>query len=216
MLQVAPSILSADFANLAQDCTPLLSKDNRMLHFDVMDGLFVPNISVGLPVLRSLKAALPDAIYDVHLMIQRPLEYVEEFAKAGADYITFHVEAESPIEETLEAIHHTGAKAGISLRPGTPVDALFPYLDAVDLILVMSVEPGFGGQAFMPEAPRRIAALRKEAERQGTALLLEVDGGINADTAPLCARAGVDILVAGNAVFKADDPAKMIQMLRNA
>lgn len=215
MPQVAPSILSADFANLAEDCAPLLSEDNRMLHFDVMDGQFVPNISVGLPVLRSLKQALPSAIYDVHLMIQRPLQYVDDFAKAGADYITFHVESKSPVVETIQAIRKAGCKPGLSLRPGTPVDMLFPFMDSIDLVLVMSVEPGFGGQTFIPEAPTRIRALREEARRRGIEILLEVDGGINLETAPLCAKAGVDILVAGNSVFKAENPAKMVQMLRN-
>ncbi len=214
MVQVAPSILAADFANLEKDCRRVVSVDNPMLHFDVMDGVFVPNISVGLPVLQSLKKAIPEAVYDVHLMIVKPLQYIEEFAKYGADYITFHVEAESNPVETARAIRKAGCKAGISLRPGTPVEELFPLLKEVDMVLVMSVEPGFGGQAFIPEAPRRIAAIKQEAELQGLNLLLEVDGGIDPNTAPLCKDAGVDILVAGSSVFKADNPKEMIDTLR--
>lgn len=215
MPQVAPSILSADFANLAQSCAPLVSAENPLLHFDVMDGVFVPNISVGIPVLASLKKALPQAQYDVHLMITRPHLYIEPFAAAGADYITFHVESESPAIETARAIRARGCKAGVSLRPGTPVEALFPLLPEVDMVLVMSVEPGFGGQSFMPEAPARIRSLSEEAQRQGLSLLLEVDGGIDVNTAPACVEAGVDILVAGSAVFKAPDPVDMLSRLRS-
>lgn len=215
MAQVAPSILSADFANLAQDCRPLVSKENPLLHFDVMDGVFVPNLSVGIPVLASLHRALPEAEYDVHLMIVRPHLYIEAFAKAGADIITFHLEAESPAVETARAIRALGCKAGVSLRPGTGVEQLFPLLGEVDLVLVMSVEPGFGGQAFMPAAPGRIRALREEAQRQATPLLLEVDGGIDPATAPACVAAGADILVAGSAVFKAPDPLQAMQQLRD-
>ena len=214
MVQIAPSILAADFANLEKDCRRVVSKENPMLHFDVMDGVFVPNISVGLPVLQSLKKAIPEAVYDVHLMIVNPIQYVDEFAKSGADYITFHVEADSNPIETARAIRKAGCKAGVSLRPGTSVEELFPLLKEVDMVLVMSVEPGFGGQAFIPEAPQRIAAIKQEAQRQGLTLLLEVDGGIDPNTAPLCKAAGVDILVAGSAVFKAANPEEMIATLK--
>lgn len=216
MVQVAPSILSADFANLERDCRKVVSNENPMLHFDVMDGVFVPNLSIGIPVLQSLKKALPEAVYDVHLMIIDPLRYVPQFAGAGADYITFHLEAQSAVPETAAAIRAAGAKVGLSLRPGTPVEDIFPYLHQIDMVLVMSVEPGFGGQAFMPEAVQRIAALRAEAQRLGTPLLIEVDGGIDADTAPGCARAGADILVAGSSVFKNPDPGHMVSLLRQA
>lgn len=214
MVQIAPSILAADFANLEKDCRRVVSKENPMLHFDVMDGVFVPNISVGLPVLQSLKKAIPEAVYDVHLMIVNPIQYVDEFAKSGADYITFHVEADSNPIETARAIRKAGCKAGVSLRPGTSVEELFPLLKEVDMVLVMSVEPGFGGQAFIPEAPQRIAAIKQEAHRQGLTLLLEVDGGVDPNTAPLCKAAGVDILVAGSAVFKAANPEEMIATLK--
>ena len=214
MAQVSSSILAADFANLERDCRKVVWRDNPMLHFDVMDGVFVPNLSVGVPVLESLVKALPEAVYDVHLMIIRPDKYVQAFAENGADYITIHYEADSPVRSTLRQIRQLGKKAGLSLRPGTPVEELFPLLDETDMVLVMSVEPGFGGQSFMPEAPGRIAALRAEAHRQGTPLLIEVDGGINPKTAKLCVDAGADILVAGSTVFGAEDPAAMVRQLK--
>ncbi|MDL2218970.1 ribulose-phosphate 3-epimerase [Ruminococcaceae bacterium OttesenSCG-928-O06] len=214
MVQVAPSILSADFANLERDCRRVVTRDDPMLHFDVMDGVFVPNLSVGLPVLESLVKALPEAVYDVHLMILRPHLFVERFARAGADAITIHFESESPLRSTLKQIRALGLKAGVSLRPGTPVQEVYSLLEEVDLVLVMSVEPGFGGQAFLPEAPARIAALRAEAQRQGTPLLIEVDGGINAATAPLCIAAGADILVAGSAVFHTADPMAAVRQIK--
>ena len=216
MLKISPSILAADFAALGADCRRVLQAGADMLHIDVMDGLFVPNISLGLPVLAGLSKAVP-AVYDVHLMIQNPHQYVQEFAKAGAHFLTIHVEADSPIAPTLAAIRACGMRPGLSLRPGTPVEAVFPYLKAVDLVLVMSVEPGFGGQAFQPGAVQKIAALRAEAMRQDLASLhLEVDGGITEYTAPLCTAAGADILVAGSAVFCAPDSAVAIQKIRAA
>ena len=184
-----------------------------MLHFDVMDGVFVPNISFGLPVLKSLKKALPDAIYDVHLMIIEPQEYVEDFAKAGADIITIHLESNTLIGCTLEAIRAAGCKAGLSVRPGTPIEGVYPYLHLADLILVMSVEPGFGGQSFLAQTPDRIRALREEIQRQNLSAVIEMDGGIDPETAPLCARAGADILVAGSAVFGQKDPLAAAKML---
>lgn len=214
MPQIAPSILAADFAHLADDCQKVCSPDNAMLHFDVMDGVFVPNISFGLPVLASLKKALPQAIYDVHLMITDPGRYLADFAKAGADLLTFHIEAEGEALALAREIRALGCKAGVSLRPATPLETLYPLLKEVDMVLVMSVEPGFGGQSFRPEAPARLAALRKEAQRQGTPLLLEVDGGIGPETGRLCVEAGADILVAGSVVFGAENPAKMVEILR--
>lgn len=214
MVQIAPSILAADFAHLEQSCRRVLLPDNQLLHIDVMDGVFVPNISIGVPVLQSLASALPEAFYDTHLMIIRPQQYIEVFAKAGANGITIHYEAESPVVETLRQIRSMGLRAGLSIRPATPVEEIFPLLEELDMVLVMSVEPGFGGQAFMPEATGRIAALRAEAERRGLPLLLQVDGGINEQTAPLCVQAGVDILVAGSFVFGAQDPAATMRRLR--
>ena len=216
MTKVAASILSADFANLHKDCTRLLEAGADVMHFDVMDGHFVPNISYGAPVLTCLHAALPDVFYDVHLMISDPARYAADFAKAGADLITFHLEAvPDTVEEVIAAIRATGCQVGISIRPGTPVEAVFPYLGAVDLILVMSVEPGFGGQKFLPTTPARIAAIRAERTRLGCNTLIEVDGGINTVTGPQCIEAGVDWLVAGNSLFRAEDPAAVVRVLHS-
>ena len=216
MTKVAASILSADFANLHKDCTRLLEAGADVMHFDVMDGHFVPNISYGAPVLTCLHAALPDVFYDVHLMISDPARYAADFAKAGADLITFHLEAvPDTVEEVIAAIRATGCQVGISIRPGTPVEAVFPYLGVVDLILVMSVEPGFGGQKFLPTTPSRIAAIRAERARLGYNTLIEVDGGINTVTGPQCIEAGVDWLVAGNSLFRAEDPAAVVRVLHS-
>lgn len=216
MTKVAASILSADFANLHKDCTRLLEAGADVMHFDVMDGHFVPNISYGAPVLTCLHAALPNVFYDVHLMISDPARYAADFAKAGADLITFHLEAvPDTVEEVIAAIRATGCQVGISIRPGTPVEAVFPYLSVVDLILVMSVEPGFGGQKFLPTTPARIAAIRAERARLGCNTLIEVDGGINTVTGPQCIEAGVDWLVAGNSLFRAEDPAAVVRVLHS-
>lgn len=216
MTKVAASILSADFANLHKDCVRLLEAGADVMHFDVMDGHFVPNISYGAPVLTCLHAALPDVFYDVHLMISDPARYAADFAKAGADLITFHLEAvPDTVEEVIAAIRATGCQVGISIRPGTPVEAVFPYLGVVDLILVMSVEPGFGGQKFLPTTPTRIAAIRAERARLGCNTLIEVDGGINTVTGPQCIEAGVDWLVAGNSLFRAEDPAAVVRVLHS-
>lgn len=214
MTKVAASILSADFANLHKDCTRLLEAGADVMHFDVMDGHFVPNISYGAPVLTCLHAALPDVFYDVHLMISDPARYAADFAKAGADLITFHLEAvPDTVEEVIAAIRATGCQVGISIRPGTPVEAVFPYLGVVDLILVMSVEPGFGGQKFMPSALDKLRWLKAEREKRGLHYLLEVDGGVDDTTAPLCVEAGADVLVAGSAVFGKDDRTAAVRRL---
>ena len=216
MTKVAASILSADLANLQKDCTRLLDAGADLMHFDVMDGHFVPNISYGAPVLQCLHAALPDVYYDVHLMISDPARYAADFAKAGASLITFHLEAvPDTANDVIKTIHDLGCQAGISIRPGTPVEAVFPYLDSADLVLVMSVEPGFGGQKFIPATPERIAAIRAECVRRGCQTLIEVDGGINTETGPLCAAAGVDWLVAGSSLFHAADPAAVVRALHS-
>lgn len=213
MTIVSPSILSADFCKLGVQCRRVLDAGARMLHYDVMDGHFVPNISFGVPVLKSLHNGLPDAFYDVHLMISRPLDYVEPFAKAGATLLNFHLEAEGDPSQTLRAIRALGCKTGLTIKPATPAQALAPYLDDVDLVLVMSVEPGFGGQRFMPSALDKLRALAAERQRRGLHFQLEVDGGVDAATAPLCVEAGADVLVAGSAIFGADDPAAAVRAL---
>ena len=214
MTQVSPSILSADFAILGQQCQAVLDAGAGMLHFDVMDGHFVPNLSFGVPVLQSLHKALPDAFFDVHLMITHPLSYVEAFAKAGAGCITFHVECDSDVQETIDAIHKAGCKAGLSIKPGTPVEAVLPYLDQLELVLVMSVEPGFGGQSFMPMALDKLRTLDAICKEQNRNIWLEVDGGIDATTGALCTQAGANLLVAGSAIFGKPDLAQAVQQLR--
>ena len=213
MAIISPSILSADFCRLEEDCRRVLDAGAEMLHFDVMDGHFVPNISFGVPVLASLHRGMPSAFFDVHLMISHPLAYVDAFAKAGAELINFHLESEDDPGAVLDAIRAAGCKTGMTIKPGTPAEALSPWLDRLDLVLVMSVEPGFGGQKFQSSALRKLEALKAEREARGLPFLLEVDGGVNAETAPFCVEAGADVLVAGSAVFAAADPAAEVRAL---
>ena len=194
MTTISPSILSADFSHLGADCRMVLDAGAQMLHYDVMDGHFVPNISFGVPVLKSLHKALPDAFYDVHLL-------------------NFHLECDDDIQETIDAIKAQGCKVGMTIKPGTPVEELGYYLDQLDLVLVMSVEPGFGGQKFMPSALDKLRWLKAEKDRRGLKFLLEVDGGVDAATAPQCVAAGADVLVAGSAIFGAADPAAAVRAM---
>lgn len=205
---IAPSILSADFARLGEEIADIERSGCDLIHVDVMDGHFVPNLTIGPPVVKSLRRVTKLPL-DVHLMIDEPLRYVEDFRKAGSDWITIHVEATQQVQETLDRIGALGAKRGLSLRPGTPVERLEPFLKSLDLILIMSVEPGFGGQSFMPEMAEKIRWLRPRFKG-----FLSVDGGINADNAPLVREAGADILVAGTAVFGHKDRAEAIRRLR--
>lgn len=213
MTTVSPSILSADFTRLGAQCRLVLDAGAGMLHYDVMDGHFVPNISFGVPVLASLRRGIPQAFYDVHLMISHPLAYVDAFAKAGASLLDFHLESEDDPAVTLAAIRAAGCKTGIAIKPATPPKALLPYLAELDLVLVMSVEPGFGGQKFMPSALEKLSWLAAERSKRGLGYMLEVDGGVDGETAGLCVRAGADVLVAGSAIFGADDPAGAVRRL---
>ena len=215
MALIAPSILSADFANLQAGVETIAESGADWVHVDVMDGLFVPNITIGIPVVAALRrvTSLP---LDVHLMIDRPIRYVEQFCKAGADYLTIHVEADTP-ENTLAALEKIasfGVKPAISLKPGTPVEAVEPYLDKVAMILVMTVEPGFGGQKFMADQMPKVAAIRKLIDERNPACELEVDGGVAPDTCRACIDAGANVLVAGSAVYKAEDIPARIKLLR--
>ena len=213
MIKFSPSILTADFVHLGDAITELDNAKTDMFHLDVMDGLFVPNISIGIPVVDSIRKAT-DTILDVHLMIDRPHRYIEQFAKAGADIIGFHVEAGSDIDETIDLIHSFGKKACLTIKPKTPADAVFPYLEKLDMVLVMSVEPGFGGQAFMPESLPKITAIREKADELGLDIDIEVDGGINLETAPLAVKAGANVLVTGNVLFSAEDKTQRLKELR--
>jgi ribulose-phosphate 3-epimerase len=208
---VAPSILSADFARLGAEIESVAAAGADWVHVDVMDGHFVPNLTIGAPVVASLRkaTALP---LDVHLMIEKPERYIADFAKAGADYLTIHVESTNDPASVLQEIRSLGVKPGITLRPRTPVEDIFPFLKLVDLVLIMTVEPGFGGQKFMAEQLEKVRALRAQMAALGVAPLIEVDGGINAETVKLCD--GVDVFVAGSYVFGAKDRAAAIQSLK--
>ena len=213
MSKIAPSILSADFSKLGAEVTEICSYGIDFLHIDVMDGEFVPNISFGAGVMKSLNAvaAVP---YDVHLMISEPVRYIKDFVTENTEYITIHYEACKDVQGTLGEIKKSGVRAGISIKPGTPVRKLENLLKSVDMVLVMSVEPGFGGQSFMPEALDKIKELVEIRERNGYDFSIEVDGGINEATSRLVREAGADILVAGSAVFKADDRKRAIEVIR--
>ncbi len=202
---VAPSLLAADFTRLGRELDAIRKAGAEILHLDVMDGHMVPNISFGIPVIEGLKKAGNGLLFDVHLMISEPLRYVKAFRDAGADHITFHLESEDNPDEVIKAIHDCGATAGMSIKPQTPAELLYKYLDKLEMILIMSVEPGFGGQKFMPEVLPKLEKLKKVIIENNLNVKLEIDGGIDENTAPLAKAAGADVLVAGSSVFRSPD-----------
>lgn len=206
-LKISPSILASDYANLQSELDRISTSD--MIHIDVMDGHFVPNISIGAPVVAACKKVC-DVPFDVHLMISNPLDYAEDFAKAGANIICFHTECDSDTEQTIDKILSLGKKAALAIKPATPIDEVVKYLDKISMVLVMTVEPGFGGQSFMESTMPKIEAIRKI----NPDIDIEVDGGINADTVKIAAKAGANVFVAGSAVFKSENPAETIALLK--
>lgn len=201
---IAPSILSADFYILGEQLRAVERSEAEYLHIDVMDGVFVPSISFGIPVVKTIRSKT-ELFFDVHLMIVEPIRYVEKFADCGADMITFHLEAAGDrVQETIDKIHACGCKVGISIKPATSEEELKPYLDSIDMILIMTVEPGFGGQKYIPESTDKIRRTRAMIEASGRSIDLEVDGGINTETVKLVTEAGANVIVAGSAIFKGD------------
>lgn len=212
MIAISPSILSCDYSIMGSECERMEASGATWIHYDVMDGHFVPNITIGAPVLKSLRKNIK-GVADIHLMISDPLKYVEDFAKAGADVITFHVESDSEPVETIKKIRELGCKAGISVKPNTPASVIFPYLEMLDLVLVMTVEPGFGGQSFMADMMPKVKEIYDECQKRNLKMDIEVDGGINEINISEAAKAGANVFVSGSTIFKANDAKEMISTL---
>ena len=212
-MKVSPSILTCDFAHAADEVRFVADSGADMVHLYVMDGVFVPNLSFGPPVIAALRPHT-DLFFDVHLMMTHPRRLLPAFAKAGADLINIHLECADPIRDTLEDIRALGKQAAVTLKPATPAEEAFPYLDLVDMVLVMTVEPGFGGQSFMEDMMPKVTALRQEIARRGLSVSIQVDGGIGAATAPIAAAAGADVAVMGSAVFNDPDPRALVAQVQ--
>ncbi len=216
MTKISPSVLASDFSKLGEESIRMEKAGAHYLHLDVMDGHFVPNISFGAPVIASIRK-YTGLVFDVHLMISNPLKYAEDFAKAGADIITFHIESDSDISQTIDKIRSLGCKVGISLKPKTPANEVFDYLDKLDMVLVMTVEPGFGGQSFMVDMLPKIEEIKGEIDKRNLKVDIQVDGGVDENTITLCSKAGANVFVAGSAIFKAPDAKEKIsQLIENA
>ncbi len=212
MIKIAPSILSADFANLGAEVKKVVAAGAEFVHIDVMDGTFVPEITLGAGIVKAIRP-VTDAVFDVHLMVEHPDTHIEAFAKAGADYITFHVEAAKHPHRMIQAIHALGCKAGVSLNPGTPISMIEELLPDVDMVLVMSVNPGYGGQKFIPGSISKLQRIRKALDEIGSQAELQVDGGVNEENAQSIIDAGATVLVAGSAVYKSKDIPATIKKL---
>ena len=214
MIKISPSILSCDYSTMGEEFTRMEECGADWLHIDVMDGHFVPNITLGAPIVKCMRKC-SSLVFDVHLMISDPKKYIPDFVKAGADIITFHIESDSPTEETIDLIRSLGCKAALSVKPKTPVEVVFPFLEKLSMVLVMTVEPGFGGQSFMADMLDKVKVLRAECERRGLDTDIQVDGGINEQNAGLAVLSGANVLVAGSAVFGSKDAKATIASLKN-